>query len=80
VRLIGRFRLFIVESCALWRALIIAVEPLGLCAVEPWPLVVHFMMRIPRISVFDRELAMPLPVWGRVRLVDVNMTALTQRD
>jgi hypothetical protein len=38
------------------------------------------MMRIPRIPVFDRELAMPLPVWGRVRLMDVNMTALTQRD
>lgn len=82
-RLVGPIwwrRLLVMRSRALRRALVIAEEPLGLYAVQPWPLVVRFVMGIPRMAVFNRELAMPLSVWRGIGFVNVNMTALTQRD
>ncbi|WP_208613660.1 hypothetical protein [Halorubrum ezzemoulense] len=47
---------------------------------QAWPLVVFVVVGVPCMTVFDRELSMPYPVGWLVHLVDVDVTALTQRD
>ena len=65
---------------AFWRAVVVAEQPFCLFTGNTRPLVVLFVVRILGVAVFDRELAVPLPVGRLVHLVDMDVTALTQRD
>jgi hypothetical protein len=65
---------------AFWRAVVVAEQPFCLLTGDTRPLVVLLIVRIPSVAVFDRELPVPLPVGRLVYLVDMDVTALTQRD
>ncbi|MDB2245212.1 hypothetical protein PM076_14720 [Halorubrum ezzemoulense] len=63
-----------------WDAPIVAELVHSFFTSQAWPLVVFVVVLVPCMTVFDRELSMPYPVGWLVHLVDVDVTALTQRD
>jgi len=60
--------------------IVVTEEPPGLFAVQPWSFVVLLVVWVPSIAVFDRELAVPLPVGVLIHFVDVDVTTLRQWD
>ncbi|ELZ44912.1 hypothetical protein C464_12910 [Halorubrum coriense DSM 10284] len=63
-----------------WRPIVVAEQPGCLVTADPWSLVVLFVVSVPRVAVFDRQLSVPLPVGRLVDFVNVDMTTLAQRD
>jgi hypothetical protein len=59
---------------------VVSEPPFSFVTREPRAFVVFLVVLVPRVSVLDRELPMPLPVRWFIDFVDVNMTLLTQRD
>ncbi|WP_158298353.1 hypothetical protein [Halorubrum sp. SD626R] len=63
-----------------WDASIVAELVHSFFTSQGWSLVVFVVVLVPRMTMLDRELPMPYPVGWLVHLVDVDVTALTQRD
>nr|WP_208627385.1 hypothetical protein [Halomicrobium sp. IBSBa] len=65
---------------ALWDSVFIAELPFCFCTGEPRAFVVLFVVSVPGVAVFEWELAVPLPVGRLVDAVDVDVTALADRN
>jgi len=65
---------------ALWGPALIAEPTFRLVTGEPRAFVVLFVVSVPSVAVFDGELPMPLPVGWLVDAMDVDVTALADRD
>lgn len=63
-----------------WNTAVVAEAFFCFFAGQPWAFVVLVVVLVPRIPMFDRKLAMPLAVGWFVDTMDVDVTALTDRD